>query len=193
MRLNKSQVKDEFLKEMKEKVPFKEVKEILKKGAKKGEGLYEASGDNRRWHFGEDEGENAQYQAIKDLELSEKDEKKFKEHLDEKYSDYMPEEKHASHDFDTFEKKHKKEYIRDIQKAVDESDDYEQFLEKTENIEEELQNEAMGEDEDYEREIINKAYKDFETKEEKIERLDSGKVSEKEDYGEEDEDVSGEE
>jgi len=54
IRLNSSKVRDEFLAEMeKNKITFESLKPLLLKAIEKGDGIYELSGDNLLWKFGE--------------------------------------------------------------------------------------------------------------------------------------------
>jgi len=143
IRLKNSKVRGEFIETMKkEGVPFSEIKPLLKQGAKKGVGLYELSGDNVRWRFGDiqttrentDE-ELEEYAREKGLKPSQA--KAFVKFYKDKSFEFSP-EKHPSFDYDEFEKLKKSKYSDRMQSAVESSQDYEDFFENVENVEEDI-------------------------------------------------------
>lgn len=113
MRLNSSTEKEKFLNDLKENnVSFDRLKPFLIKSAEKGDGLYELSGDNSRWKFGQGKEEDIdEYLSNDDITLTLKQKDKFERSYD--YTD------RAS--FENFEKEYKKEYVQKIKELVNQS------------------------------------------------------------------------
>jgi hypothetical protein len=136
-RIDKSKVKDQFLVEAKkEGITFESLKPTLLKSARVSNGLYMLSGDNVRWHFGE--GVEYEEGILEDENLTEEQKDKF-------WGVYR------RIDYDDFEKQNKKWYKAEITKAINESNTYEQFFEKM--------NDIAGDLEDvYREKVINETY-----------------------------------
>jgi hypothetical protein len=120
IRLNSSQEKQKFLNDLKEKnVPFDRLKPFLINSAEKGDGLYELSGDNARWHFGEGSEEDIDellYDTEEELTPAQKD--KFKKNY--QYD--------ADTSFETFEKEYKGKYIKEIKELANRSTSVSDFF-----------------------------------------------------------------
>jgi len=132
-RLNHSKVKDEFLSDVKSKsISFRQIKPQLLKSAEKNDGLYEMSGDNVVWHLGQIENDVDESYEIEEAGIS-------KEKQDDVYSEYNP------ITYKEFEKENSKMYKEKIKKAIKESNSYEEFMEKQDEIQVELMEERMNE------------------------------------------------
>jgi hypothetical protein len=117
-RLQNSQVGDEFLEETKGINFDKKAKPYLLKSAKTKDGLYEMSGDNARWHFGEEP----------NFDFDFEEEGFTKEQKDKFWEDYQ------GITYEKFEKKYGKAYQKDINKAISESHSFKEFMEKTNDL-----------------------------------------------------------
>ena len=122
-RIGTSNFAQEFINDVKGKISFKDVKPVLLNALKKNDGLYEISGDNRVWHFGE---------GLEPDESSERDylieEKKLPEEKVEKIIqtayDYF------KTNYDEFEKEYSGVYKRDMKKIIEESESFADFINK---------------------------------------------------------------
>jgi hypothetical protein len=131
-RLNHSTEKDKFLEDVKEEnINFVQIKPQLIKSVERGNGLYEMSGDNIVWHFGEQDDVDENYE-MEESGLT-------KEQKDNIYTEYMP------ITYEEFAKKNSKNYKEQMKKAINESDSYEEFMEKQNEISQELIEERMNE------------------------------------------------
>ena len=131
-RLNHSKVKDEFLEDTKKQnISFQQIKPSLKKAVENSDGLYEMSGDNVVWHFGVIDGDVDESYELEESGFP-------KEKQDEVYSEYHP------ITIDEFEKENLKSYKEDMKKAVDESNSFEEFWKKQEDIQQDLIEERMS-------------------------------------------------
>jgi len=141
-RLRTSDVKKEFLSEMRKAgVPFSKLKEHLLKSAKKADGLYELSGDNRRWHFGESS--EMEYDELNErVQDGIIPEDKKDEVLDKFWDVYKSE----TYDFDKWSKGEKKDYIKNVTEAIKKSKTYEDFFEELEGIEADIRDGLFDEE-----------------------------------------------
>ncbi|MEM4114528.1 MAG: hypothetical protein QXP59_00725, partial [Saccharolobus sp.] len=98
---------EKFIKEIEKEMPYETLKPFLLKAAKKGDGLYEISGDNQAWHFGTtfDGAEKDDLEEI--LELY-----NFTPEQQDKFKDYFYD--NLTFDFDDFKKDYKEKYIDEI-------------------------------------------------------------------------------
>lgn len=126
IRIATSNEKDLFLKDVeKEGISWDEFKLVLLKAVEKKDGLYELSGDNAIWNFGNynDELYSLQEEEIDRLEgdgWSEEDAKKESE-----YKVY-----NAKIYYERFEKEYGKEYVEEMRKLIDRSKSFGDFVEK---------------------------------------------------------------
>jgi hypothetical protein len=142
VRLQSSTEKQNFLNDVK-KLNFVQIKSLLYTSSKAKDGLYELSGDNRRWHFGETEDES----YIED----EMDENDFtEEQKDKVWNEYK------SITYEQFEKKYGNQYRIDIDTAIYNSKSFEEFMSKTEKLGEKYNEKARNENTERAGEIINK-------------------------------------
>jgi hypothetical protein len=140
-RLENSEVKDEFLEEAKGINFDKKVKPYLYKSAKTKDGLYEMSGDNVRWHFGQDLMDS--YDLKEEEGLTEEQEKEFWVQFN-------------GLTYEKFQRKYGKQYQQDIDKAISESHSFKEFMDKTNELKEEYNEYADEETMNEVRETINK-------------------------------------
>lgn len=123
IRLAKSTETDNFLNGVKGKVDFKDIKSVLLEALKKNDGLYEVSGDNRVWHFGEsfepDESADRDYLIEKKKLPKEKAEKIIQDAYDYYKTDY-----------DEFEKQYGSVYNKEMKKIIEDSTSFEDFINK---------------------------------------------------------------
>lgn len=145
VRLQSSTEKQNFLNDVK-KLNFVQIKPLLYISSKAKDGLYEASGDNRRWHFGQTEDES----YIED----DMDEYDFTEEQKEKFWD-----EYNSITYEQFEKKYGNQYRIDIDTAIYNSKSFEEFMSKTEKLGEEYNEKAKDENMERAMKIINKIRK----------------------------------
>ncbi|MEM3631206.1 MAG: hypothetical protein QXY18_07335, partial [Nitrososphaerota archaeon] len=98
-------------------MPYETLKPFLLKAAKKGDGLYEISGDNQAWHFGTsfDGAEKDDLEEI--LELY-----NFTPEQQDKFKDYFYD--NLTFDFDEFKKDYKEKYIDEITEIIEQSKSY---------------------------------------------------------------------
>jgi len=141
VRMSDSKVKDDFLKDLKDSdVQLSDMKEAITKSIKKKNGLYEISGDNRVWKFGEDFSESEveeQLDAIAENEV-------FTEEEADAFKEYFWRNNNGSWaDYDKFEKEYKKEYVEKMSEAVNGSDSFESLLRRTVEIKEHFQQELF--------------------------------------------------
>lgn len=131
VRLQSSQVRDEFLKDIQQEITFEQMKPFLEKSIKKGDGLYEISGDNVRWHFGDNDESDIEIiredvdEMIRNGELSEKDKDDFTEKV------YSNEE---GVKFEDFEKENKSVFIKKCEAALKESKSYSDYMNTLEDF-----------------------------------------------------------
>lgn len=135
-RINRSSVRDEFLQDIqKEGISFAEIKPVLLKSAGKGDGLYEMSGDNAVWKFGNAE-ETIDYSyEFEEEGLTEEQQQKV-------WQEYTP------IGVDEFEKKHKQSYKKDMVKAVEKSNSYKELWEAQASIAQGLAEDVSAENMD---------------------------------------------
>ncbi len=112
IRMQSSKVRDNFIEGMKEAgITVEQIREMLIRSIQSNNGLYEISGDNRKWRFGDDDEylieEEINYYA-EENDLSDKE----KEELEEFFWRHS---KSNSADYDTFEKS---DEAREVKKAL---------------------------------------------------------------------------
>jgi len=123
-RISKSQITNEFLTDIRGKVDFNDLKPILHKALEKNNGLYEISGDNRVWHFGETFEIDSQSESEN---LKESHPELTKEQADQIVEDAFD---YYRTDYDDFEKEHKEDYKEQMKKIIDESHSFDDFNSK---------------------------------------------------------------
>ena len=109
VRMYSSQVKDQFINTMKaDKVDFESFKPDLLKSAAKGDGIYQLTGDNAKWHFGEDaeELESEEYELKSDETLTEAQRERIEE--------LVYDEEYKGTDYDEFNKSRFYKNAKDI-------------------------------------------------------------------------------
>lgn len=106
-------------------VPFETLKELIIESAKSGDGVYMITGDNVKWHFGQDgerEYEVLDYDIGENEGLTKKELEEFKEY-------YWMEMDASSTDYDTFkESQYYKDLVDEITDAVENADSWEDVL-----------------------------------------------------------------
>jgi hypothetical protein len=96
IRLHDSKAREDFLAKMEQnKIKLSDFKEDILKSAEKGDGIYMLTGDNRKWHFGEDNEELSEAEAEVALD---------KDIPQEKLSDNMEYSDYKGDDYDAFKK-----------------------------------------------------------------------------------------
>ena len=131
-RLHQSEIENEFYSEMnKNQISFNQLKPLYLQSAKNTDGLYEISGDNRRWHFGETGVDD--YYILEDEGLTEKQKEQF-------YEEYSP------MSYEQFEEKHGKEYREDVKQAIKSSGSFREFNIKMDELKEKYSDLANEED-----------------------------------------------
>lgn len=107
-------------------IDFNEFKELILESARSGNGVYMITGDNVKWHFGQDgerEYDILRYDIPDNENLSEKEAEVFEEY-------YWMEMDSSSTDFDTFEKsEYYNDLIDEIVSVVENADSWEDVLE----------------------------------------------------------------
>lgn len=132
-RLNHSQIKDDFLKDTtKNNITFAEIKAQLLKSSQKMDGFYEMSGDNVVWKFGETDGDVDEAYEMEEAGLTKEQENKV-------YSEYKPVS------YEEFEKENAEFYKKSMNTIIVESNSYEEYMEKQEDVSAELQERRMNE------------------------------------------------
>lgn len=112
-RLHQSKVENEFYAEMNNnRLSFNQLKPLYYESAEKGNSLYEVSGDNVRWKFGE--GNDVDYLTLEEEGLTDRQKEKF-------YEQYSP------ITYEEFSKKYNKKYQADVQKAIKSSGSFREF------------------------------------------------------------------
>ena len=150
VRMSDSKVKDEFLQDLRDSdVQLNDMKEAITKSIQKKNGLYEISGGNGVWKFGEDFSEQFS-EELKEIalsyELSDEDADKFEEY-------FWSNSNGSWADFSKFRKEYGKEYADKMSKAVKESESFDELFRRTVEIKEhfgqelfEFQSNKMGEE-----------------------------------------------
>lgn len=120
-RLHQSKIEDEFYTDMKKNdVSFNQLKPLYIQSANEKDGLYEISGDNVRWHFGE--GDDAEYYAQSE-DLTQNQREKF-------YEEY------STINYDEFAEKYGEQYKKDVKKAINSSGSFREFNIKMDELRE---------------------------------------------------------
>jgi hypothetical protein len=141
-RLHQSKVEDEFYSDMKKnEVSFNQLKPLYYESADTKDGLYEITGDNRRWQFGENGVDD--YYMLQEQELTESQKEQF-------YSEYSPT------NYETFEEKYGEDYKKDVKKAIKTSGSFREFNIKMDELRTDYTQKAMDMDKDNAYSIINK-------------------------------------
>lgn len=135
-RLKNSRVRDDFLDDFKkENINFGEIKPQLIQSARKGDGLYEMSGDNVVWHFGEVEGDVDETYEIEESGLTKEQENKV-------YEEYSP------ITYEEFEKEYSSSFKKDMEEAVKKSDSIEELWKHQGDIAEDLTEKRINENQE---------------------------------------------
>ncbi len=130
VRMAGSDVRREFLEKMKaEGVDFKAYRHILLAAARDGDGLYQASGDNRLWHFGDME---------PDEEMLEENAREIAENWgwpQEKIDAYIEGQEYWTYsnpdnDYDTYASEMGDAWARAIKDTIEMSDSWEDFMDE---------------------------------------------------------------
>jgi hypothetical protein len=165
IRLNPSQTNNEFLQEMKKNnILFNDFKTQMIKNLDKSDGLYEISGDNVRWKFGQtftsDSSDGISnvldYEEEHGIKLTEEQKQKFMNEID--YND-------GSTDFDEFEREAKGQYKEKMSKAIKQSNSFSDFFDELEKIKEDYQEIMLERDSQLESESITEQFNNFVKKE----------------------------
>ena len=125
-------VDNEFVETMKDYgISFEDLKEMIIESAKSGNGIYEISGDNVKWHFGQD-GER----EIDIIRYSLKDEHSLTDKEVEEFEDYYWSNNDAgSTDFDKFtESQYYNDLKDEIIGAVERSDSWEEVVDQMSDL-----------------------------------------------------------
>jgi len=137
IRLHDSKARDDFLLKMeKNHIKLSDFKEDILKSAEKGDGIYELTGDNAKWHFGEDSEElfEAEQQVAEDEGV---DVDELSKATDE--SDYK------GTDFDAFKKS---SYYKDVKenliKSVKESSSWENLFSRIDEIKDDAMQDSFS-------------------------------------------------
>jgi len=127
VRLNSSKVEEEFLKKMVEgNVSFASLKDDLVKSAETGDGIYQLTGDNVKWHFGEDD------EQLSEVEAQVAEEERVDEGL---LSEATDEGEYKGTDFNVFKKStYYKEAKENLVKAVENSSNWEELFSKLDKV-----------------------------------------------------------
>ena len=163
IRLAHSKEKDLFLKDVEEEgASWNEFKPILLKAAQKKDGLYELSGDNATWHFGNYDDEL--------YEMQEEEKERLEEDgWSEEDAEAEAEAKldNTNISYEKFAKEYGEKYVEETTKLIKESKSFKDFIEKLNDeslINEWLENTIQYVDSAYERapgdkELERKYYK----------------------------------
>jgi hypothetical protein len=165
IRLNSSQVRDEFLQEMeKNNISFADFKKQMISNLDESDGLYEISGDNVRWHFGQtftSDSSDGISQIIEEKEaqgykMTDEQKQKFMREID--YQD-------GSTNFDEFEREAKGQYKEKMSKAIKQSNSFSDFFDKLQKIKEDYQEFMLERDSKLEWESVTEQFNKFVKKE----------------------------
>jgi hypothetical protein len=130
--LHQSKVEDEFYAEMKKNnVSFNQLKPLYLESAKEKDGLYEISGDDVRWQFGETGVDD--YYMLEEEGLTESQKEQF-------YEEYSP------ISYEEFEKKYGEDYRKDVKNAIKSSSSFREFNIKMDELREKYSGLANEED-----------------------------------------------
>lgn len=127
IRLAHSSIKEEFLqKAEKEGLSWDNFKPLLLKAAMKKDGLYELSGDNQMWHFGETYADSL-YEAQSEYQR-ELEENGWTQEDAEKEAEAKQD--HTKIEYDDFEKEYGTEYTESMEKLIKEAKSFKDFMDK---------------------------------------------------------------
>lgn len=142
-RLSSSKTREEFLKDINNSgVEYDDLKPLLIKSAEKADGLYEITGDNARWKFGEEFDSESTKQYIED-DFTEQLEragirigKDNKEKILQEATDYaFDKADYKGMTFDDYAtKKTKKEYSEQIKKIINKSKNFNELMDELQEI-----------------------------------------------------------
>jgi hypothetical protein len=158
IRLKSSEVSNEFLKEMKDNnISFSDLKSQMLKNLDEIDGLYEISGDNSRWHFGQtftsDSSDGISLflddQEEKGYKLTKEQRDKFLNEMN--YGD-------GSANFDEFEREDGGRYKNIMKKAINDSKTFEDFFDALDSVREDYQEIMIERDQELE---MNNAFDEF--------------------------------
>lgn len=123
IRLKNSKVRENFLEDTKkEEISYNQVKPYLLKSVDKDDGLYEISGDNRVWHFGE----------IGEPETDFLDEENFSEEQKSKFYEY-----YQPVTYEEYAKENRGWYREKMKKNINNSKSYEEYMNGLQDIQSE--------------------------------------------------------
>ena len=112
---------------------FNDFKEMIIESAKSGNGVYQITGDNVKWHFGQDgerEDEILDYDLQQNESLTDKELEEFKEY-------YWMQSGSESTDYDVFEKSdYYKDLVEEIVSAVENADSWSDIVDRLEGAKE---------------------------------------------------------
>lgn len=141
-RLHQSKIEDEFYTDMKKNdVSFNQLKPLYIQSANEKDGLYEISGDNVRWRFGET-GVDDEY-MLEDEGLTESQKQQF-------YMEYSPT------NYEAFEEMYGEQYKKDVKNAIKTSGSFREFNIKMDELREDYTEKANEMDTNSASAIINK-------------------------------------
>ena len=127
IRISKSREANNFLQMAeKEGISWAEFQPILLKAAKNKNGLYELSGDNQMWHFGEtyaDSLSEAQSEYQRELEENGWTQEDAEKEVEAKQD-------HTKIEYDNFEKEYGSEYTESMEKLIKEAKSFKDFMDK---------------------------------------------------------------
>lgn len=138
IRLEKSETKEEFLKQFNEsKIDFeKDIKPLIKKAIEKNDGLYQISGDNVLWKFGQYETDD--YQLEEDFKESGVDKSKLEKFKEAFYDNF-------TYDYDEFEKSyHGKELKKKMLELAEKSKTAEEYMNGISALQDDVNDEVHG-------------------------------------------------
>jgi len=159
-RISSSQIKDEVLKDFEEsRLSYKDMKPILLKSAQNGSGMYQITGDNKLWHFGESFLSEPSEEINEFLDsMTQDDNIELTDKLRERFFEIF---EYPNMDYDDFEKEYKKEYIKDATQAVNESQSYGELMDKMDNLREGWLEQVMDYEHDLYSDAESEAYAKF--------------------------------
>ena len=130
VRINKSQVRDEFIETMeKNDLDYMKLKPLLLKKVENGTWLYEISGDNVRWHFKDDIDEGAMSDDQLKFSIEQEEETEFtddeKNLIGRELWDFD-----TNYEFEDFERDYGDRIKKEMKEMIRDSNTYEEFFEK---------------------------------------------------------------
>ncbi len=145
IRILNSDINDEFISEMEERdITFNDLKdEMIDALVEYSDGLYQLSGDNRVWHFGQDDVDT--YYLKDDLKQVPVEElKQLAEQSDEDYDELVDEFLNYEYywdygaDFDSFAEEYGSWYKDEMKRIIEDSNNFEEFGDKVDRLRRDL-------------------------------------------------------